>query len=114
MSFRRVLTYILTLVTVSCGTVKKPPSVPMEEWSGKNREEVKAAFSHLTPKTEENRITYRDTDPIPSPARCAVVPCYPWFPGRINCTYVFKFKDDRVVSATRSGNCREKKDYSER
>lgn len=81
----------------------------MEIWTGESREEVKSAFSHLTPKTEDNKITYRDTDPIPSSSRCAVFDCYPWTFGlRINCTYVFKFEDEKVVKATREGNCREK------
>lgn len=100
--------FLVFLLIVSCGSSEKRPAVVIEEWIGKDRGSVKAAFAHLTPKTEEKRITYRDSDPLPSPARCAVIPCYPWFPGgRINCTYVFKFKDDRVVKATRSGNCRE-------
>ncbi|MES2526195.1 MAG: hypothetical protein V4598_03885 [Bdellovibrionota bacterium] len=92
----------------SCASVKRPPSIETPEWLGKGREEVKAAFSHLTPKTEEKKITYHDTDPIPSEARCAVVGCYPWtFGPRINCTYIFKFENDRVVKATREGRCRD-------
>lgn len=99
--------FLSFLVMISCGTAKVPPSEVLSEWLGKGREEVKTAFSHLTPKTEGNKITYRDTDPIPSAGRCAVIPCYPWFHGRrINCTYIFKFEEDRVVKATRSGNCR--------
>ena len=79
----------------------------MEFWPGKGREEVKAAFSQLTPKTEENKITYRDSDPIPSPARCAVIGCYPWtFGPRISCTYIFKFENEIVVKATQEGRCR--------
>lgn len=77
---------------------------------GKSREDVKASFGHLTPKTEEHKITYRDTDPIPSPSRCAVIGCDPWtFGPRINCTYVFKFENEKVVKATKAGNCRKPK-----
>ena len=99
--------FLSFLVMISCGSMKKAPSEPLPDWIGKSRDEVKNEFSHLTPKTEENKITYRDTDPIPSPARCSVVPCYPWFPGRrINCTYVFRFQDEKVVKATKEGVCR--------
>ncbi len=93
----------------SCGSVKSPPPVETPEWVGKGRQEVKAAFSHLTPKTEENKITYRDSGPIPSASRCEVIGCYPWTMGpRINCTYVFDFENDKVVRATRDGLCRDK------
>ncbi len=82
------------------------PAQQMEEWPGKTKDEVQTAFSHLTPKTERNKLTYRDSDPLPTPARCAVIPCYPSFGGRINCTYVFKFEKEIVVKASRKGNCR--------
>ncbi len=81
----------------------------MESWIGKDRDEVKSVFSHLTPKTEENQITYRDTDPIPTPSRCEVLGCYPWANGpRINCTYRFIFKNARVKNATQEGRCRDR------
>lgn len=79
----------------------------MPEWTGKSREEVKEAFSRLTPKTEENKISYRDSDPLPSPARCAVIPCRPFAGQGISCKYVFKIEEDQVVKATKSGNCRD-------
>ncbi len=86
----------------------------MPEWSDKSLEEVKAAFSHLTSKTEENKITYRDTDPIPSASKCAVIDCYPWtFGPRINCTYVFQFENEKVVKATQEGLCRPVKTESD-
>jgi len=105
--------FLSFLVMISCGSAEKAPSESLPQWIGKGRDEVRSSFSHLTPKTEGNKITYRDTDPIPSAARCSVIPCYPWISGkRVNCTYVFKFENDRVVKATKAGNCRraDKKD----
>jgi hypothetical protein len=90
----------------------------MPEWIGKTREEVKAAYAKLPVKTEEHLLTFRDTDPIPMQSQCLVLgSCWPYMYGpRIVCTYVFKFEEDRVVKATREGNCRDdkKKTTSER
>lgn len=84
----------------------------MKEWVGVSREEVKSSFNRLTPKTEENKISYRDSDPIPTSSSCAVISCYPYMRKRIDCRYTFEFREDRVIRATRLGNCRE--DHSER
>lgn len=105
--------FVTLLMMISCGSIKTPPPELLPNWVGKTRAEVSSAFSHLTPKTESQRITYRDTDPVPSAASCAVIPCDPWIPGkRINCTYVFKFENDRVVKATKEGSCRPLKEKS--
>ncbi len=101
--------FLTLLMMISCGTTKKAPSDDLPDWLGKTREEVKEAFNHLTPRTEENMISYRDADRMPSPGRCAVIPCWPVLAkDRIDCRYVFEFENDRVVKATRSGNCRDK------
>lgn len=94
------------IFVVSCSSSAKNTPVDMPEWLGKTRAEVKEHYSHLTPKTEENKITYRDSDPLPSPARCSVIPCWPFTGQGIRCQYVFKFKNELVVKATKEGRCR--------